>query len=78
MSELTIPPDAGCPSGLAPPETSLAGDLSAFAKTKDGMSTMILSVRGAKCGGCLSKIENAIRALPGVESARLNLSTGGR
>ncbi len=33
-------------------------------------------MRGAKCGGCLSRIEGAVSALPGVEQARLNLSTG--
>ena len=33
-------------------------------------------VRGARCGGCMSKIEKAVTALPGVESARLNLTTG--
>jgi Cu2+-exporting ATPase len=33
-------------------------------------------VRGARCAGCLSKIETAVGHLPGVETARLNLSTG--
>jgi len=35
-----------------------------------------LVVRGAKCGGCLSKIEKSVSALPGVTQARLNLSNG--
>lgn len=35
-----------------------------------------LLVRGARCNGCLSRIEAAVRAVPGVRAARLNLSTG--
>ena len=33
-------------------------------------------VRGARCAGCISKIERTVAALPGVLNARLNLSTG--
>jgi Cu2+-exporting ATPase len=33
-------------------------------------------VRGARCGGCLAKIEKAAAAIPGVTAARLNLTTG--
>lgn len=76
MTETALPVGAGCPSGLEPPAVSAAGDLSAFVRTKSGVSSLNLSVRGAKCGGCLSKIESALRALPGVEQARLNLSNG--
>lgn len=67
---------SGCPSGLAPPSTSLAGDLSAFVREKKGLKTLTLSVRGAKCGGCLSKIEREVGAIAGVEQARMNLSNG--
>lgn len=35
-----------------------------------------LLVRGAKCAGCMGKIERAVAGLPGVTSARLNLTTG--
>ena len=35
-----------------------------------------LLVKGARCAACLSKIERGIKALPGVEDARLNLTTG--
>lgn len=35
-----------------------------------------LLVRGAKCAGCLGKIENGVKSINGVENARLNLSTG--
>lgn len=66
----------GCPSGLAPPSGSDASDPSAFVRKVGRQSRLSLTVRGAKCGGCLSRIEGAVAALPGVESARLNLSSG--
>ena len=67
---------SGCPSGLAPPTQSIAGDFSAFVREKRGLKTLTLSVRGAKCGGCLSKIESRLNALSGVQHARMNLSNG--
>lgn len=76
MNSTTAPPELGCPSGLAPPNDDLSGDLSAFVRVKNQQKTLSLSVRGAKCGGCLSKIETALRGLPGVTQARLNLSNG--
>ncbi|ABI75618.1 copper-translocating P-type ATPase [Hyphomonas neptunium ATCC 15444] len=66
----------GCPSGLAPPSGSDTSDPAAFVRKVGKQSRLSLTVRGAKCGGCLSRIEGAVSALPGVESARLNLSSG--
>ena len=74
-------------SGFAlQPQTRTAGhgdeartppfDPSAFVRRTGSQSRLCLHVTGARCGGCLSKIETAVRALPGVVSARLNLSTG--
>ncbi len=52
-------------------------DLSAFLRRKDdGGSSVELLVRGARCAGCLSKIEREVRALPGVAAVRLNLTSG--
>ena len=76
MTDLSLSPQTGCPSGLAPPAQSDAGDVSAFVRTKAGSNTITLSVRGAKCGGCLTKVESAVLGLDGVHSARLNLSNG--
>lgn len=76
MTTIVTDTDTGCPSGLAPPSQEGVSDLSAFVRKVDGAKAIDLSVRGAKCGGCLSKIEGAVNALPGVEQARLNLSTG--
>ncbi|MBA4337378.1 MAG: heavy metal translocating P-type ATPase [Hyphomonas sp.] len=67
---------AGCPSGLAPPSASEAADPSPFVRRVGKQDRLSLTVRGAKCGACLSRIESAVAALPGVDNARLNLSTG--
>lgn len=40
-----------------------------------GLARLELAVRGMRCAGCMSKVENGIRQLPGVEEARVNLSS---
>ncbi|WP_442881319.1 heavy metal translocating P-type ATPase [Brevundimonas sp.] len=58
-------------------EAATAPDMSAFLRrTDDGRASVDLLVTGARCAGCISKIEREVSGLPGVESARLNLSTG--
>lgn len=76
MTTLSPPLEPGCPSGLAPPSSALSSDFAPFVKKKNGLNTLTLSVRGAKCGGCLSKIESAVSGHSGVQQARLNLSNG--
>lgn len=66
----------GCPSRLAPPDAPNTSDPAPFVRKVGPQSRLTLSVRGAKCGACLSRIEGAVTALPGVASARLNLSNG--
>ena len=67
----------GCPSGLAPrEETGVAQDPSAFVTDTKGLRSLDVMVRGAKCASCMGRIEGAVGKLPGVETVRLNLSTG--
>lgn len=40
----------------------------------DGSYKYIFSVPAIHCGGCISKIESALSPLPGVDSARVNLT----
>ena len=76
----------GCPSGLTSTTSAAAAaataaanvraDLAAFVrKAPAGLDTIELMVTGAKCAGCISKIEQGLKQMPGVEEARLNLST---
>jgi len=56
---------------------ALHRDLEAFVQRDDaGRGRLELLVSGARCAGCISKIEKAVRASPGVTAARLNLTTG--
>ena len=42
---------------------------------RDGAAQLDLAVQDVHCAGCIAKIERAVGGLPGVESARLNMST---
>lgn len=68
----------GCPSGLAPPletPSERTADPAAFVRRDAGADALELMVTGAKCAGCIRKIETALTAMPGIAHARLNLST---
>ncbi|MCI5044470.1 MAG: cadmium-translocating P-type ATPase [Aquisalinus sp.] len=68
----------GCPSNLAPP-ADISGNVAcpdAFVRQDSRGSRLELAVFGAKCAGCIAKIEGAVKKLPGIDEARLNLSTG--
>ena len=50
-------------------------DLSLFATPAgDGTLGMELAVDGIACGGCIARIESAVKRLPGVTEARLNFT----
>jgi Cu2+-exporting ATPase len=50
-------------------------DVSAFVKRQGADARLDLLVPSARCAACLGKIERGVAALPGVESARLNLTS---
>ena len=77
MAELTIDKAEGCPSNLEPAAENMhAIDPAAFVKEDGDIKTLELAVFGARCAGCISKIEGGVKKLPGIEEARLNLSSG--
>jgi Cu2+-exporting ATPase len=50
-------------------------DLSSYTHTReDGAAELELAVEGVTCGACISKIEAAMKALPGVVEARVNFT----
>lgn len=58
-------------------DAASAPDMRAFVRREaDGRASVELLVRGARCAACIAKIEKSVAALPGVTSARLNLSLG--
>lgn len=66
-----------CPSGLEPAAAPDAvADAAPFVRRRNGRAELDLAIFGARCAGCIAKIETAMLALGGMESARLNLSTG--
>lgn len=76
---MTAGATTACPSGLEPaaaPEVSGVIDAAPFVRRKNGSASLDLAIFGAKCAGCIAKIEKSMMGLSGMESARLNLSTG--
>ena len=50
-------------------------DFSSYTRARDdGAAELELAVDGVTCGACITRIEAAIRGLPGVTDARLNFS----
>lgn len=49
--------------------------LASFVRKTGDLSSLDLVIGGARCGGCLAKIENGLRSQPDVSEARMNLST---
>ncbi|MDR3508748.1 MAG: heavy metal translocating P-type ATPase [Caulobacteraceae bacterium] len=59
------------------PETGLgAADPNVFVRASGEDLQLDLLVQGARCAGCLSKIEKGVGELSGVRYARMNLTTG--
>ena len=76
MTAAVAETQVGCPSGLEPPADGVSVDPAPYVRRANGLARLDLAVFGAKCAGCIRKIESAMNALPEMQSARLNLSTG--
>ena len=60
-----------------PDRPQLADDVSRYLRPAGaGAQQFDVMVKGASCAGCIAKIERGVKAISGVENARLNLSTG--
>ena len=61
---------------MAHPMTKAAAPRRANAggRARPGAILTVLAVENMHCGGCMRKVEQALAALPGVDSARANLS----
>jgi Cu2+-exporting ATPase len=67
---------AGITKGLQPEEAPVAADPSAWVTTDaKGICRLSLMVEGLQCGACVWLIEQSLLREPGVEQARVSLST---
>ena len=53
---------------------SEALDLSIYVRRDGGNAHMALAVEGVACAGCIRKIENGLKRIPGIVDARLNFA----
>ena len=65
---------AAAPAGDGEPDRAF--DLASYIRVEpDGEKALNLMVEGIHCGGCIARIERALREEPGVTEARLNFTT---
>ena len=61
---------------LKPDEDATPRNYAAYVRTgKDGLSVLHLMVGGLQCAACVWLIESVLRQVPGVHTARLNMTT---
>ena len=69
MTDATHIPMSACPACAAAPS---AERLASLVPPRD--ARMVLSLPGAHCAACMVAVETALQAVPGVRSARVNLT----
>ncbi len=69
MTDATHIPMAACPACAAAPS---AERLAALAPARE--ARLVLSLPGAHCAACMVTVETALQTVPGVRSARVNLT----
>jgi len=52
----------------------MSTDLSMFVRRDGPLAQMIIAVEGVNCAGCIRKIENGLKQVPGIVDARVNFS----
>ncbi len=62
---------SACPACVAAPSAEAIARAAAEAK---GDTRLILSIPAAHCAACITTVEHAAEAVPGVRSARVNLT----
>ncbi|MBU3030817.1 heavy metal translocating P-type ATPase [Paracoccus marinaquae] len=72
MTDVGLARISACPACDAAPLAERLADPAAHAAQADG--TLILSLPTAHCATCISDVERALIGLPGVRSARVNLT----
>jgi len=68
-----VPEDADAPRDVMHPEVDAPSDVvQAVAEAQ----TALLQIEGMSCASCVGRVEKALSAVPGVETASVNLATG--
>ena len=76
LSEFSVTDAADLENSISQTSAALADPAPFVKRLSDGTKRLDLSITGAHCGGCIAKIENGLGAIPDIDKARLNLSTG--
>jgi P-type Cu2+ transporter len=77
MAEVILHKDEIVADNLAPAGGKTSSvDPAAFVQKNETGEFLELAIFGARCAGCIAKIEGGVKSLPGIKEVRLNLSSG--
>src|SRR6056297_3589253 len=72
MSDVTHEAPAACPACAVTPLARR--EAARGLRAAEAAAPLVLSLPGIRCAGCISGVERALQAHPGVRSARVNLT----